>query len=331
VNAHTSVVCCSLQGKDWRWVEPLLSDVVHFNFVTCPNSLQFRIFNASRFIGSLRAVMLARKTGASVLLTHEPTLAFWCAVLSTLLRMKITLFAHAFNFTTLPGPLKRYIFSLAFRRIDRFAVFSGMERDLYSKAFQVDRSRFDFIHWGVNPPTVNNADTPIIAGEYVSAIGGNSRDYRTFADAARALPDTKFALVARPENLLNIDIPANVEVQTNIPFGQAMNIMAFSKATVIPLDRTDAPCGHVTLVAAMYLGVPVIATHSVGITDYILNEKTGILVEPKSVSSLGNAILLLETNNPLRNSIISNSKAFVEQNCCERSIADHFKKWLGSF
>ena len=327
---RTSIVCCSSQGEDWRWVEPLLSDVVDFAFVRCPSSFEFRVFNVSRFIGSLKAVMLARKTGASVLLTHEPTLAFWCASLSFLLRRKVLLFAHAFNFTTLPGPVKRYIFSLAFRRVEQFAVFSEMERDLYSKAFQIDRCRLDFVHWGVNSPSVTNANTPIIAGKYISAIGGNSRDYRTFASAARALPGTKFALVARPENLLNIDIPANVEVHTNIPSGQAMNIMAFSQATVIPLDRTDAPCGHVTIVAGMYLGIPVIASHSAGIEDYILNGKTGILIEPKSASSLVDAILLLEANNSLRQHIVRSSKEFVEQYCSERNIANHFRRWLGS-
>src|SRR6202022_339831 len=139
---------------------------------------------------------------------------------------------------------------------------------------------------------------------------------------ARALPGTKFALVARPENLLNIDIPANVEVHTNIPFGQAMNIMAFSQATGIPLDRTDAPCGHVTIVAAMYLGIPVIASHSTGIEDYILNRETGILIEPKSESSLADAILLLEANNSLRHYIVKNAKEFVERYCSERNIAN---------
>ncbi len=328
--ARKSIVCCSSQGEDWRWVEPRLSDVADFSFARCPNSLKFRMFNASRFIGSVRAVLLTRKTGASILLTHEPTIAFWCASLSFLFRMKVALFSHAFNFAKLPGPFKRRLFSLAFRRVERFAVFSKMERDLYSKAFQIDRGRFDFIRWGVNHPIVTDTNTPMISGEYISAVGGNSRDYRTLTDAARSLPHIKFVLVARPENLLNIDIPANVEVLTNIPFGQAMNIMAFSKATILPLDRTDAPCGHVTIVAAMYLGVPVIATYSAGIEDYISSGKTGILVEPKSVSSIADAILLLETDTPLRDSIIAESKAFVEQNCSERNIADHFRGWLAS-
>ncbi|WP_456739884.1 glycosyltransferase family 4 protein [Bradyrhizobium sp. USDA 4469] len=308
----------------------MVSDVADFSFVTCPDSLRFRSFNISRLIGGLNAVLCARRIGATVLLTHEPTIAFWCAIFSTLLKVPVVIFAHAFNFTRLPGHLKRFAFARAFRRIERFAVFSAMERDLYSRAFQLDRARFDFVHWGVKPPMVANANSPIAAGEYISAIGGNSRDYRTFAEAARRLPDTNFVLVARPQNLLGIELPANVTVYTNIPFGQAMNILAFSRCTVVPLDRTDAPCGHVTIVAAMYLGVPVIASRSVGIEDYVSHGQTGILFEPRSPSSLVDAILLLEHDDAVRTSVARNSTIFVEQNCSEKNIADHFLGWLRS-
>ena len=327
---RTSIVCCSTQGDDWRWVEPRLSDVAEFHFAKCPESLKFRIFNLSRFIGSVRAILLARKTKASILVTHEPTIAFWCATLLSILRMKVTIFAHSFNFSNLPGPFKRRLFSLAYRRVERFAVFSEMERGLYANAFRLNRSKLDFIRWGVNCPTLTDPGTPMISGDYISAVGGNSRDYRTLVDAARSLPQSNFVLVARPENLLNIELPKNVKVYKNIPFGNAMNLLAFSKATVLPLDRTDAPCGHVTIVAAMYLGVPVIATNSAGIDDYISNGKTGILVERRSPSSIVDAILQLEKNKELRDSIIKECRIFVNQNCSEKNIADHFRGWLAT-
>lgn len=328
MTSRATIVCCSLQGRNWRWVEHLLGDVASFTFVTCPQALKFKRFNLSRLIGSFSAVLCARQTNAAVLLTHDPSLAFWCATFASLLGMKTVIFAHAFNFSVTPTGLKLAMFKRAFRRINHFAVFSESEQELYSRTFGIDRARFDFVHWGVNPPIVARPEVPMIAGEYVSAVGGNSRDYQTLIEAARLLPSIKFALVVRPENLLGLKLPTNVVVHTNIPFGDAMNILSHSSLTVIPLDRTDAPCGHVTIVAAMYLGAPVVATRSVGIDDYVVNGETGIVVEPKSPSSMADAISRLLNDNLLRERIARDAKAFAEQNCSEASVAAHFRKWL---
>ncbi|WP_456737744.1 MULTISPECIES: glycosyltransferase family 4 protein [unclassified Bradyrhizobium] len=262
------------------------------------------------------------------MLTHDPSLAFWAAAFVALFRMKIIIFAHAFNFTIMPTGFKLWILRLAFRRVDCFAVFSQVERDMYSKIFRIDRARFDFVHWGVNPPTMTSPNTPLIAGNYFSAVGGNSRDYRTLIEAARLVPNIRFVLVARPENLSGLEIPRNVVVRTNIPFGDAMNILGFSNATIVPLDRADAPCGHVTIVAAMYLGVPVVATRSTGIEDYIHDGETGILVDPKSSSSLSEAITKLENDSALRQAMALKGKAFAERNCSEANVAAHFRQWI---
>jgi glycosyltransferase involved in cell wall biosynthesis len=220
------------------------------------------------------------------------------------------------------------IFKIAFRRVNHFAVFSRIERDIYSNAFGIDRGKFDFVHWGVSRPTVANRDGPLFPGEYVSAVGGNSRDYRTLIEAARSLPLIKFVLVVRPENLSGLEMPPNVVVRTNIPFGDAMNIISFSKLTIVPLDRVDAPCGHVTIVAAMYLDVPVVVTRSLGVEDYVSDGKTGLIVELKSPSSMVEAIARLDGDGHLRDQMASNSRKFAEQNCSERSVAEHFRQWL---
>jgi glycosyltransferase involved in cell wall biosynthesis len=325
-----SVVCCSeIQDPKWRWISALLPETdVNFNFVRCPAGLNFRVLNLARMVGCWRAVKIARIENASIIVTHGPTLAFWCSVFSRLLRVRVRLLAHSFNFARLPGPIKRYWFSLAFGNVDTFVVFSEMERVLYAKLFRIDPRRIDFVHWCVDAPAVLNPDKPIHPGNYVSAIGGNARDYATLFDAAHAMPNTTFVIVARPENLTGLTIPKNVSIFKNIPFEAAMNILLHSTLTVLPLIGSETPCGHVTIVAAMYLGKPIVVTDSTGISDYIKNCETGLTVEMASPSALVKSISSLLNDSGLRLKLAENSKHFVLRHCSPQTIADHFKRWL---
>src|SRR3546814_15688074 len=70
--------------------------------------------------------------------------------------------------------------------------------------------------WGVQPPFVQDPDIPRVSGDYIGAIGGNARDYPTLVAAARQMPEVTFVLVARPENLRNLDLPAKDRKSTRL-------------------------------------------------------------------------------------------------------------------
>jgi glycosyltransferase involved in cell wall biosynthesis len=238
----------------------------------------------------------------------------------------VAIFAHSFNFTKLPGPFKRYIFATVLGRAERFAVFSQMERALYASAFRIDIHKIDFVHWGVNPPKIESE--PIEVGNYIASIGGNARDYKTLLDAARLMPGTRFVVVARPENLVGLDVPQNVTIHTNLPLHAAMNILGHSRAMALPLVGSDVPCGHVTLVAAMNLGKPILTTESTGVADYVENNVTGLTVKMGSAIELKRAIESLLENEGLLNFLADNAKRFAVAQCSEQSIAKHFYDWV---
>ncbi len=172
-----TIVCCSeIEDPSWRWVEANLADVgAHFEFAKCvPMNLierRLRFLNLARIRGCFQAVWLAKRSRAAVLLTHGPTLAAWCAIFASVFAVKTKLFAHSFNFAQLPGRLKSPVFRLAFRRIDRFVVFSEAERALYARSFKLSKERFDFVHWGVRIPN-HTPEAPSNKHGYVSAVGG---------------------------------------------------------------------------------------------------------------------------------------------------------------
>jgi glycosyltransferase involved in cell wall biosynthesis len=330
------VICCvDIADSSWRWIEGPLSDSgIRFEFVRAlpSNVIERRIslVNLARLRGSFEAVRLAREKKAHAIVSHGPALAAWCAFFARVLRLKIPIIAHTFNFTELPSAVKRPVLGLMLSTVNRLIVFSRLERRLYAKAFDLPEDHFDVIHWGANPPDVDSPEAPLEPGEYVCAIGGNARDYGTLLEAARVMPHIRFVCVVRPDSLRGLDIPANVTVHTNLPMGQTMNILMHSRFMVLPLLHSEVPCGHVTIVAAMHLGKAFIITDSEGVRDYVQDGYNAMTVPPHSTTALVEATQLLWSAPVLCKKLGENGRRFARQECTEERVVRHFRGWLES-
>jgi glycosyltransferase involved in cell wall biosynthesis len=328
-----TVICCSdNMDPQWRWIERSFDpQQIIFKFVGCVPRNWFersKWLNLSRLRGCYEVVRLARRTDAKAVVTHGPALAGWCCIFASLLGVRIPILAHSFNFTTLPGALKRWFFSKALRRVDHFVVYSTMEKALYAHMFNLPPDRFDLVLWSVNPPTVERPNSAIQPGDYVSAIGGNARDYRTLLDAARRLPQIQFVLVVRPESLEGFDIPPNVIIHQNLPIGLTMNLLFFSRFMVLPLGDLNVPSGHVTLVAAMHLGKAFVITDTLGVRDYIRDGENALSATLGSGADLAAKIKLLWDDPSLCDRLGANGQGFAAQYCSEERITNHFRDWL---
>jgi glycosyltransferase involved in cell wall biosynthesis len=289
-----------------------------------------RPFNASHLTGAIRAALLARRLGANAVVAHGPAIAAWYGLVARILRVRVPVLAHTFNFITFPSPTKRRVLSLVYRlsNIQRFVVYSTMERELYAKALGIPLQRFDILLWGTNPPAISTPGTPAECGDYVCAIGENSRDYQTLFDAARRLHHIRFVAVLRPVNLRGLVVPSNVVVRTNVPFAVAMNVLAYAKFMVLPLLGTDVPCGHVTIVCAMHLGKAYVVTGSAGVRDYAKDEINSLTVKSRSVDELVEAVVRLWKDPLLCARLADNGRRFAAAECSEIHIAEHFRRWL---
>jgi glycosyltransferase involved in cell wall biosynthesis len=315
----------------WRWIENRLSGHdLEFEFVRCVPNAFSRPFNTSHLTGSIRAILLARRVGAGAVVAHGPTIAAWYGFLARILRVRIPLLAHTFNFISLPSAAKRRVLSFAFRlaNIRRFVVYSTAERELYANAFGIPPGRFDILLWGTNPPTISTPGTPAEAGDYACAIGGNARDYRTLFEAARRLPHIRFVVVMRPENLRGLEVPSNVVARMNIPFEVAMNILFYSKFMVLPLVDSEVPCGHVTIVCAMHLSKAYVITDSAGVRDYAKDQINSLTVKHGSADELATAVVRLWNDPELCARLGENGQRFAAAECTEEHIAQHLSGWL---
>lgn len=197
--------------------------------------------------------------------------------------------AFSFNFTTLPQGGRRRVFANALRGISEFVVFSTLEQRLYVNHFGLDPDRLRFVPWAMETPMPDPTPPIPTSSEYVCAIGGEGRDYALFAGAMARLPHLRGVVVARPYSVAGITFPKNVEVFTNLPLGQTWAIAKHSIGLAIPLKTDQTACGHITIVGAQHLGVPLVVTRSTAVLDYVSDE-TARLVSAGNQEDLVNAL-----------------------------------------
>jgi len=325
------LICCSANTDDsWRWFAPDLPPELRWEFhnVRPRNAVErlVRRPNLAMIRACLDAVRSARRNGADLLVTHDPRVTFWCGLFCRMLRVRVRHLAWSFNFPTLPRGLKRRWMANAFAGVDRFIVYSTMEKSLYRRHFGIAAEKIDVVPWGVEPPRITSR--PLIPGCYICAIGGNARDYRTLLAAMHELPEIPLALVVRPQNLRGLVIRPNVMPHVNVPLDHAMNILGHSRFMVLPLSGSEIPCGHVTLVAAMHLGKAFIITNSSGVSDYVIEGVNGIPCEAFSPAALRDRIRELWENPALCERLGENGRRFASEHCTSASVREQFAQYL---
>ena len=328
-----NVVPFSLAG--WRWFEADTVGQIRWEFfgaspLTWPER-KLRWSSLALTRGCHRAVRFARQERAKLLISHDPKTTYRCAEVNRRLKEPIPHLAWSFNFARLPTGLKRRLMTAAFRDVDRFVVFSTMERELYANYFDVPIDRFSMIHWAMGPLAMNPPDHPTISGDYICSLGGNARDYPTLMAAMALLPDIPLVAVVRPNNLQGLVVPPNVTVQTNIPFPDAINILNYSRFTVVPLVGSEVPCGHVTIVVAMQFGVTPSVTRSTGLDDYAIPDQTAITYKDHDANDLAQQIRRLWDDRALTANLGNNGRQFFADHCAEdvarSALADHLTRY----
>ncbi len=275
----------------------------------------------------LRLRAAARAGGFDLIVTHLPYVAAWMSDLVGDDAGGARRLAFAFNFTDVPGGAQAARMKRSFARIDRFTVFSTLERDLYARRFDIAPEKIDLALWGANPP-IEAPDPRAIAEPYVVALGGEARDYATFAEAARLSPQTTFVAITRPWSLEGVTLPPNLRHFVNLPWAQAWSLVHHAEIAVVPLRDDLAPNGMVTFVGGMHLGKAQIVTRSAGLADYAIDGETALIVPPREPASLHAALERLLSDPALAAKIGARAQAFAAERCSEAATIAYFKDFL---
>lgn len=183
---------------------------------------------------------------------------------------------------------KRWLAQTNLKGIDQFVVHSRPERKTYSEWLGIPIERFEFV-----PLQMGNIPDPIpeeTERPFIVATGSAFRDFPTLFEAVKRL-NIRTVVISGPRALAGLEIPSQVETPFGLKKSEILKLVQQARISIVPVHpNTSSPPGIVTIVEAMRLGRPLIATRCEGIGDYITDEETGILVEPHSVDSLAEAI-----------------------------------------
>jgi hypothetical protein len=133
---------------------------------------------------------------------------------------------------------------------------------------------------------------------YVFSGGGAGRDFRSLVEAVRGTSVRLRLVVFAPSDVGAA--PENVSVEGPLPRDQFLARMAGAACVAVPLLSAGSPHGQTTLVQALALGKPVVATRSVGVVDYVEDGAEGFLVEPGDVNGYRRAFERLLADPALR-------------------------------
>ncbi len=136
---------------------------------------------------------------------------------------------------------------------------------------------------------------PATEERMVASAGLEFRDYPTLFEAVAGL-DVKLVVAAashwskRRNTALSAPRPANVEV-SSLNYYQLRDLFARAAVVAVPVDDVDFQAGVTTILEAMAMGKPVIATHTYGQTDVIEDRRSvtrGEQARPRPISLLRN-------------------------------------------
>lgn len=126
-----------------------------------------------------------------------------------------------------------------------------------------------------------------------------SRDYGSLFQAVAGLPvnlrvAASGSWYAREKNnSLKIQPPPNTKMMGHIPRIELRNLYTRSQFVVIPVYDTVYSAGVTGVLEANCMGRPVIAFHSQGLADFIIEGETGMLVPAGDVAGMRDAIQYL--------------------------------------
>jgi hypothetical protein len=221
------------------------------------------------------------------------------------------------------GP-RKWLSRLAYRCVDRFIVYTMHERSAYARTFALPPSRFQFTYLTgaeLKAEEFRGARERFgLSPRYIAALGSSGRDYGTLFRAVEGLP-VELVVVAHPHGWPAGPVPSNVKVMTSIPQEDYLRIIAEAELVAIPVNNRETASGQMTLIQAMSLGVPVVATRCIGTEDYIRHGENGWLVAMGDVEGWRRTLLSVLEEPQARRRLATEALRFAQEHFTDRAGA----------
>jgi hypothetical protein len=318
-----------------RWIDDFVPGKHSFNKILRPDGSGLNWHQRSsrntqldEWMGYWQQSQEAWQTTQGGVVTVFPQLALTTALRKNFAFKKRPLIAWCFNLGACYPGLKQRVSSTILKHVDRFVVHSRRECETVSQWLGLPQERFEFVPF-------QHAGIPIVESEevknpFILAMGSANRDYHTFLQAVEKL-GIRTIVVAAPHAIQGLEIPACVELRSGLTHLECLSLAQQARISVVPLIESDTAAGQVTIVEAMCMQRPIVATRCTGSEDYIQHGETGLLVKPGSVVELVNAIEHLWSSPVLRHDLGQAAGRFTEIFCSDQAAGKALGAILDQF
>jgi len=127
-------------------------------------------------------------------------------------------------------------------------------------------------------------------------------------------------IVCGPHAVAGLHVPPNVELRTGLTQQQCHDLLSQARVHVVSVDNMTTASGQVTLLDAMMMRCPTVATACPGTVDYVDDEVDALLVHPQEHEQLKVAISRLWEDSELRARLANRASRRMESSYSDEAV-----------
>ncbi len=182
--------------------------------------------------------------------------------------------------------------------------------DRYSNQFNLNKEKFYELSDVVDSSIFIKAEKSD-QNNYVFCGGEARRDWVTLFKACTLTPEIKYVGVARRKYFdTSISIPKNIDLLFDIEKSKFDELLKGAYLVALPITE-DVPAGLIVLLDSATNGIPIVASNTAAIRNYIKNNETGLLVDIGDYEKLALSITTLFQNKKFRNKLSNSLQTLV--------------------
>lgn len=165
--------------------------------------------------------------------------------------------------------LRKIFTKHALKKISCVVVYGNAEVNYYENIFNL-KGKFKFVPYGIDYLDQTKYSLEKLPESYIFSGGGSNRDYNTLIKAYNQIKNVQYPLViaTQPWRVADYDTSKCI-ILTNVVNETFGDVLKGSLLLILSLKDTQISAGHMVMLQAMSLGIPILVNDIPAIRDYV--------------------------------------------------------------
>lgn len=164
--------------------------------------------------------------------------------------------------------IRKKLTKFSLKKIEKVVCYGSKEVQLYEKIFKLN-NKFLFVPYGIDYMNQKNYKSKSLPRNYIFSGGSSNRDYKTLIDAYNLLNKKVPLIIATQPWRLEQFNTNNIIVLSDVVNETFGDVMKKSDLLILSLKDTEISAGHMVMLQAMSLSIPVLVNDIPAIRDYV--------------------------------------------------------------